>query len=71
MKIEIKQVIDQLTDTLAETLEENQKVAALFDGVDIIGWAIVNVAEDGTLTPINEERFDNLRELFKYYNLID
>lgn len=65
MKIELKQVIDQLTDAL--NLDENQKVAALVDNEEIVGWTIVNVAEDGTITPVDGNKFTTLKDLLTFY----
>lgn len=65
MKVELKQIIDQLTDTL--NLGESQKVAAMVSDEEIVGWTIVNVAEDGTITPVDDTEFTTLKSLFNFY----
>lgn len=61
MKVELKQIIDQLTETIS--LKEGQKVSALVDEDKIVGWMIVDVFEDGTIKPIDTKVYKNLREL--------
>lgn len=61
MKVELKQIIDQLTETIS--LKEGQKVSALVDEDKIAGWMIVDVFEDGTIKPIDTKVYKNLREL--------
>lgn len=65
MKVELKQIIDHLTDALG--LVPGLKVAAVIDddGETIIGWTVVNVEEDGTIKPINKTM--TLKELFDIY----
>lgn len=64
MKVELKQIIDQLSDTLL--LPKEQKVSAIIDNDDnIVGRNIVNVAEDGKLTPISKEIYTNIRDLIR------
>ena len=76
MKVELKPIIDQLSEALR--LSENKKVAAIIDEVnnnEIIGWTIVYVNEDGTISKssLKEEKmlFGTLKELFNYYYGID
>lgn len=62
MKIELKQIVDQLTEAMG--LSNGQKVSALIDDDEqLVGWAIVNVQEDGTINPASEKRFDSIKEL--------
>ena len=66
MKVELKQIIDQLTEALQ--LENGTKVSALVDDNKIVGWMIVNVFEDGSIKPINDKVYKSLSELI--YNNI-
>lgn len=61
MKIELKQIIDELTDAI--DLPNGQKVSALVDNDRIVGWTIVNVYEDGTIAPVSDKKFNNIKEL--------
>lgn len=62
MKIELKEIIDQLTDTIQ--LKKGQKVSALIDNNKIVGWIIVDVLEDGTIKPIDDYKvYKNIKEL--------
>lgn len=64
MKVELKQVVDQLSEALL--LPENYKVSACIDGeCDIVGWTIVKVEKDGTLTPLYDHMFKNIQELME------
>lgn len=64
MKIELKEVVDQLTKALG--LREGYKVAAnIDDDGHIIGWSIVKVDEDGNLYP--QWSTPNLKELLQHY----
>lgn len=65
MKIELKQIIDQLTDAL--NLDENQKVAAMVTDGEIVGWTVVDVAEDGTIAPADGNKFETLKGLLGFY----
>lgn len=66
MKVELKQIIDQLTE--ACELNKNYKVSALInDNGDISGWCIVKVYSDGHIEPINNIRFNNIKELIEAY----
>ena len=65
MKVELKQIIDQLSDAL--DLADGQKVAALVEDEEIVGWTIVNVAEDGTIKPMDDNKFTNLKNLLAFY----
>ncbi len=63
MKVELKQIIDQLSDAL--DLAEGQKVAALVEDEEIVGWTIVNVFENGVITPVNDKKFTDIKDMFK------
>ncbi len=68
MKIELKTIIDQLTECFG--FAENCKVSALIDDNtnELVGWMLVKVNEDGTIEPIDkDEKFDNLKSLFHFY----
>ena len=80
MKVELKPIIDQLSDALP--LSKPLKVAAIIDeenNDEIIGWTIVEVNKDGPI--LNEDgvilksslkekmlfcTFNTLKELFNY-----
>ena len=65
MKVELKQIIDELTDAI--NLPKGQKVSAIIDTDKIVGWTIVEVHEDGTIKPISDKKFNNLKELISEY----
>ena len=65
MKIELKQIIDELTDAI--NLPKGQKVAALIDIDKIVCWTIVDVHEDESIKPISNKKFNNLKELISEY----
>ena len=65
MKVELKQIIDELTD--AVNLPKGQKVSAIIDTDKIVGWTIVEVHEDGSIKPISDKKFNNLKELISEY----
>ena len=66
MKVELKQIIDQLTEACG--LDEGYKVSALIDdNENIVGWTIVKVCEDGRIEPINDVKFKNIDELINAY----
>lgn len=65
MKVELKPIIDQLSDVL--DLAEGQKVAAVVTDEEIVGWTIVEVAEDGTINPVDDNKFETLKELLRFY----
>lgn len=67
MKVELKQIIDELTDAI--NLPNGQKVSALVDNEKIVGWTIVNVHEDGTIVPISDKNFNNIKELISEYKI--
>ena len=61
MKIELKEIVDQLTETIE--LKPWYQVSALIDtdnNDNLCGWMIVQESEDGT-------KFNNLKELLKAY----
>ena len=69
MKIELKQIVDQLTEALS--LGEGFKIAACFgddDKENIESWIVVKVLEDGTLLPQSNMRFKNIKEMFDKYS---
>ena len=47
MKVELKRIIDELTDAI--NLPKGQKVSAIIDTDKIVGWTIVEVHEDGSI----------------------
>ena len=64
MKIELKEIVDQLTAAVG--LSEGYKVAAnISEDEHITGWTIVKVEEDGTLIP--QWSTTSLRELLQHY----
>ena len=65
MKVELKQIIDELTDAI--NLPKGQKVSALINVDKIVSWTIVEVHEDGTINPISDKRFNNIKELISEY----
>ena len=65
MKVELKQIIDELTDAI--NLPKGQKVSAIIDTDKIVGWTIVEVHEDGTIKPISDKKFNNLKGLISEY----
>ena len=66
MKVELKQIIDQLSETC--NLDSNHNVAAIIDHNDnIVGWTIVEVFEDGNIKPLEGVNFNSIKELIKAY----
>ena len=67
MKVELKQIIDQLTEACG--LSDGYKVSALIDDENnkIVGWTIVRVYEDGRIEPYNDVKFKNINELINAY----
>lgn len=66
MKVELKQIIDQLTE--ACELKKNYKVSALIDDNEsIVGWTIVKVYEDGRIEPLKNINFKSIKELIESY----
>lgn len=68
MKIELKEIVDELTEAIE--LKPGYKVSALIDTYNndkICGWMIVQVSEDGTITPVDGTKFNNLKELLEAY----
>jgi len=66
MKVELRQITDQLSDVLE--LESYEQVCALIDdNGDIVGWNIVDVDEDGKLTPQFDTPFRNLKQLLNFH----
>ena len=61
MKVELKEIVDQLTEAIE--LKPGYKVSALIDtdnNDNLCGWMIVQESEDGT-------KFNNLKELLEAY----
>ena len=68
MKIELKEIVDQLTEAIG--LKPGYKVSALIDTDNndkLCGWMIVQKSEDGTITPVDGKKFNNLKELIEAY----
>ena len=65
MKVELKIICEQLKEALG--LEENRKVAALIDKKSedetFVGWMIVQVNDDGSLTPELDSKCITFKEL--------
>ena len=64
MKIELKQIIDQLSEDM--NLQKPYRVAAIVDDETktIIGWTVAKVSDDGTPIPIEELKCKSIKELF-------
>ena len=69
MKIELKPIIDQLTEAME--LPTGRKVAALIDddNVSLVGWTVVKSNEDGTIEPISTERYNTIKDLIELYDI--
>lgn len=68
MKVELKEIINQLTEAI--NLQDGFKVSALVDDNtnQIVGWTIVEVANDGTISVVDESmKFNSIKELFDAY----
>ena len=68
MKIELKPIVDQLTEAIG--LMEGYKVSAMIDDDHddkLVGWMIVKVLEDGTILPQCGDRFSSIKELIEAY----
>lgn len=39
----------------------------MIDNEEIVGWIIVDVHEDGTIVPISDKKFNNIKELISFY----
>lgn len=68
MKVELKEIINQLTDAI--NLQDRFKVSALIDDTTnrIVGWTIVEVANDGTISMVDKDmKFNTIKELFDTY----
>lgn len=66
MKVELKQIINQLTETIG--LDNKHKVSALIDdNGDIVGWTIVEVFSDGTIVPQSDCKYNTIKELIDAY----
>ena len=67
MKVKLKQIIDELTDAIG--LPEGQKVGAIVDKGNVVGWIIVDVYENGRIKPISDKKYNNIKELLTNYGL--
>ena len=68
MKVELKEIVDQLSEAIE--LKPGYKVSALIDTDNndkLCGWMIVQESEDGTITPVDGTKFNNLKELLEAY----
>ena len=66
MKVELKQIVDQLSEVCH--LCKNHKVAVLIDENNIIKvWAIVEVFEDGNIKPLEGVKFNSIKDLIEAY----
>jgi len=68
MKVELKEIVDQLTEAIE--LKPGYKVSALIDTDNndkLCGWMIVQESEDGTIAPVDGTKFNNLKELLEAY----
>jgi hypothetical protein len=68
MKIELKEIVDQLTEAIG--LKPGYKVSALIDTDNndkLCGWMIMQESEDGTIAPVDGKKFNNLKELLEEY----
>ena len=68
MKIELKLICEQLKESLE--LKKNRKVAALIDknsdDETFVGWMIVQVNDDGSLTPELDSKCNTVKELLDF-----
>lgn len=67
MKIELKEITEQLTSALG--LKKNLQVAACFKepgSEELVGWIIVKKEKNGNILP-HGEKVDNLKDLFEKY----
>lgn len=62
MKIELKPIIDQLTEALG--IREGYKVAAVTEDDALIEWTIVKVYEDGGIKELSASTYKTINELF-------
>lgn len=70
MKVELKQIIDQVTEAL--DLPDYLRVCALIDETEInkiVGWNVAEINEDGDIRLIFDKSFENLKEMFKFYHI--
>lgn len=68
MRVELKEIINQLTEAI--NLQDGFKVSALVDDNtnQIVGWTIVEVTDDGTISVVDESmKFNSIKELFDNY----
>lgn len=65
MKVELKQIIDELTDAIG--LPEGRKVATLVYEGNVVGWTIVDLWNGNKL--ICDKKFNSIKELLTKYGL--
>lgn len=68
MKVELKEIVDQLTEAL--NFDDNIKVSALIDSDTgrIVGWTRVKVGEDDTIEMVDkDEKFDSIKQMLQLY----
>lgn len=68
MKVELKEIVDQLTEAL--NFDDNIKVSAIIDSDTdrIVGWTRVKVGEDGTIEMVDkDEKFDSIKQMLQLY----
>jgi len=66
MKVELKEIIDQLTELI--TLKKNYKVVALVEDERVVGWTIGEIVEDGTIVLHPESvKYKTIKELASNY----
>lgn len=66
MKVELKEIIDQLTELI--TLKKNYKVVALVEDERVVGWTIGEIIEDGAIVlPPEPVKYKTIKELASDY----
>ena len=66
MKIELKKILEQLTDIC--DLPNDHKVAAIIDednNNEILGWEIVKVYENNAILPIDAKVYITIKDLIE------
>ena len=63
MKVELKEVIDQLSEAMKFKTGKCKVSACIDDEEHIVGWTIVKVDEDGSIHPASKV-YGSLRALF-------
>lgn len=70
MKIELKPIVEQLTEAVG--LEKGYAVGAMIDEDNddkLIGWMILKVLEDGTLLPQSNKQYNTIKEMLEAYEI--